>query len=75
MDIQRTICPRRVRGVSGRGGCVAALITKSDYGTSEGGLLDKSRMPESVLGRPTTSMASVIAASRRRLAPAIAADV
>jgi NAD(P)H dehydrogenase (quinone) len=40
---------------------VAGLIAKSDFGAREGGLLEESRTLETLIGRPTTPMAEVIA--------------
>lgn len=40
---------------------VAALIAKSDFGAGENGLLEESRTLETLIGRPTTPMSSVIA--------------
>ena len=40
---------------------VAGLIAKSDFGASEGGLLEESRTLEKLIGRPTTPMSQVIA--------------
>jgi NAD(P)H dehydrogenase (quinone) len=39
----------------------AALIAKSDQGARDGGLFDASRTLEKLIGRPTTSMARVLA--------------
>jgi NAD(P)H dehydrogenase (quinone) len=42
---------------------VATLIGKSDFGASEGGLLEDGRALEALIGRPTTPMPDVIAAA------------
>ncbi len=49
----RSVCPHRVAG----------LIAKSDFGASEGGLLEEGRMMERVIGRPTVPMEEVLEAA------------
>ena len=44
---------------------VAGLIAKSDFGASEGGLLEEGRTMERVIGRPTLPMEKVLEAALR----------
>jgi NAD(P)H dehydrogenase (quinone) len=44
---------------------VAGLIAKSDFGASEGGLLEEGRTMERVIGRPTVPMEKVLEAALR----------